>query len=107
MRELDKLLRDAKEIETEFEEYRRHSIRLARKARQFANRVRKQYPDMRLVEDLREEGLHEHAENLAQALYTSNNPHRDDPAYHIGTCFRSLFRFIKRLSDVPWLNPTD
>jgi len=105
MREIDSLLRDAKELRDEFEEHRRQRLRLARKARSLANKVRKQYPDMRLTDEPLGRGLHEQVEEVAQALYIPNNPQKDDPFNRIGNCFDDLFHFLKRLSDVPWLNP--
>lgn len=105
MREIDNLVREAKEIYSEFEEHRRQRIRLARKARQLANRVRKQYPDMRLVEEPLGMGLHAQVEDLAQSLYIPNNPEKDDPVNNIGGRFDGLFKFLRRLSDVPWLDP--
>jgi hypothetical protein len=105
LREIDNLVREAKEVYSEFEEHRRQRIRLARKARSLANKVRKQYPDMKLVDEPLERSLHEQVEELAQALYIPNNPQKDDPVNNIGGRFDSLLRFLRRLSDVPWLNP--
>lgn len=105
LREIDNLLREAKEVYSEFEQHRRQRIRLARKARQLANKVRKRCPNMRLVDEPLGMTLHEHVEDLAQALYIPNNPQKDDPINNIGSRFDGLFRFLRRLSDVPWLNP--
>ncbi len=60
---------------------------------------------MRLVDEPLGMTLHEHVEDLAQALYIPNNPQKDDPINNIGSRFDGLFRFLRRLSDVPWLNP--
>lgn len=105
LREIDDLVREAKEVYSEFEEHRRDRIRLARKARKLANKVRKKYPDMRLVDEPMGMGLHEQAEDLAQALYIPNNPHKDDPVNNVGGRFESFLHFLKRLTDVPWLDP--
>lgn len=103
MREIDNLLRDVKELRDEFEEYRRSRVRLARKARGLANKVRKQLPDMRVNEDSL--GLHDQVEEMAQALYIPNNPQKEDPTNDIGHYFDRVFDFLRRLSDAPWLNP--
>lgn len=105
MREIDNLIRSAKELRNEYEEHRRHRLRLARKARSLANKVRRQYPNMKLETEA--QGLHDQVEEVAIALYVHNNPEKSDAVNDIGIRFDSLCDFLAKLSnDTPWLDPT-
>jgi len=108
LREIENLVREAKEIYDEFEEHHRARNRVARKARKLANKVRKQYPDMKLVEDPDGPGLHEQLESLAKVLHVPSSREEeaaDEPLLRAKSKFDGLFSFLARLGTVPWLDP--
>lgn len=102
MREIESLLRETKEIFEEFKEQTRAKTRLSRKARKFANKVRKVYADMKMPEDPMGPGLHDEVEALAKALHTHYSYSEADELPKIR--FEVLFEYLRRLGDVPWLN---
>ena len=103
LREIETILRETQEIHAEFEEQNKAKIRLSRKARKLANKVRKVYPDMKMPEDPLGPGLHEEMEALAKSLHVHYSHSEADELPN--TRFDILFEFLRRLSDVPWLDP--
>lgn len=102
MREIESLLRETKEIFEEFEEQAKAKVRLSRKARKFANKVRKVYSDMKMPEDPMGPGLHDEIEALAKALHVHYSHSEADDLPRIR--FEVVFEFLRRLGDVPWLD---
>ena len=102
MKEIDNLNKELKEVFDEFKEHRRDRQRLARKARKMANKVQKYYPDLRLTENSSELGLHDQLEDIARALYLSNDSSDEDPMNTTSSLFEKLFDFFRRISHVPW-----
>lgn len=103
MREIDNLLQETKELRDEFEEHRRQRLRLGKKIRSLANRVQRNLPDM--VDTPTGFTLHSSIEDLAQVMYLPNNSNKDDYTSNVVNSFENLFDLLRRLSDVPWLNP--
>lgn len=107
MKELSAIEKEARQLHAEFEDYKRARRRLAKRARKLANNVRRRYPDMRISgnDDF---GLHTVVEDIAVDLHLDHREddyNYNDPAHRVTSSFNSLFSFLKKLSDVPWLKP--
>jgi len=104
MQEIDRLHRDAKELYNELEDHLRDRNRLARKVKRLAKQAKRRYPDMR---ETGSSGLslHEYMDEIARTLHVEScdSNTEDDPVLRAGRGFRDLFRFLHKLTDVPWL----
>lgn len=103
MREIDNLVREAKEVYSDLEEHRRERKRLARKARKFANKVQKRYPDFRSDDKDPYLSLHEQVEDLAKALHLSKEDD-EDPVQVADFLLERLFAFLRHIGSVSWSN---
>ena len=101
MREIDNLLREAKELSSELEQHRRDRMRLARKARKLANKVQRR-PDMELLPHAA--SLHVQVDDLARIMYLSGDD-EDEPINQARYQFKKLFELLGQLADAPWLKP--
>lgn len=103
--EIETIKREASQIYEEFEQYRNARKRLAKKARQLANRVQKSVPDMRVFDDV---SLHEEIDYLAKVLHLPNN-HFSPPegsTFEADKQFQNLFDVLKELAATThWLDP--
>lgn len=105
MREIANLQKEVEIFQQEFEEHQRARKRLSRKARQFANKVKRVYPDMR-VDGQECLTLHEAVEELASAIYLpTSSSKKDDPIVSTSSSLELLQFLLRRLVDVPWLQP--
>ena len=104
MKELSDIEKEARQLNDEFEDYKRARRRLARRAKKLAKHVCRRYPDMRMAgnDDF---GLHDVVSELAHTLHLAqeNDDNYEDPAHRASRRFNELFQFLKQLSDVPWL----
>jgi hypothetical protein len=111
IREIDNLLQEAKEVQMQFNCHVKDRKRIARKARRLAKKVRKKYPDMRLAEDPFSLSLHDHLNSLAKLLHVPANESdlssSDYTLLKISGRFEELFGFLKKIMDVPWLDPIE
>ena len=104
MQEINRLDRDAKELYSELEDHLRDRNRLARKVKRLAKQAKRRYPDMRETDSLGL-SLHDRMDEIARTLRVERceSNTADDPILRAGRGFRDLFRFLHKLTDVPWL----
>lgn len=108
MKELSTIEKEARQLNAEFEDYKRARRRLARRAKKLAKHVCRRYPDMRLAgnDDF---GLHDVVTELAETLHLAQENDRNfhDPAHRAQHSFNELFEYLEQLTDVPWLKGPD
>ncbi len=105
MKESLKIEKEARQLYAEFERHGRDRKRLARKARKFSNKVRRTSPDLRLM-GTEQLSLYDTVDEIADSLYLDRYED-EDPVNQTESSFKSLFNFLSRLTDVPWLKGSE